>query len=139
LFLQAALVPTAGALLGAAAFSARVATEAVAGAAAGGGGVAGGGESGGVGDPLAAAVAAAAAVSAVGLPPFLTLFRQALATCVLLTLLSRLSDPVCAWLRTVHDSIRDEQYLVGLNLQDYHRKPPPPPAAAASSSSSASP
>jgi hypothetical protein len=99
------------------------------------GGVVGEGEAGGVGDPLAAAAAAAAAVSAVGLPPFLTLFRQALATCVILTLLSRLSDPVCAWLRTVHDSIRDEQYLVGLNLQNYHRKPSPPPAAAASSSS----
>ncbi len=51
----------------------------------------------------------------------LTLYRQTLLTCVLGVGLSRCAPAFCAALRHVHDGIRDEQYLVGLELQDYHR------------------
>jgi len=91
----------------------------------------------------AAAATTAAAPGALAVASPLTMFRHALGTCLFLTLLSALGGPLWACFRTLHDSIRDEQYLVGLELQDFHRPQPnkasegPAASAAGGESSSA--
>jgi hypothetical protein len=56
----------------------------------------------------------------------LSTFRNGLATVALFSLLSQLNLPFSDWFQTMHDSIRDEQYLIGRELQDFHRTPKPP-------------
>jgi hypothetical protein len=51
-------------------------------------------------------------------------FRHAELTCLLLCILSKCVNPICDGFTKLHDKIRDEQYLLGLELKDYHRPRP---------------
>ncbi|CAN0565885.1 unnamed protein product, partial [Ectocarpus sp. 12 AP-2014] len=49
-------------------------------------------------------------------------FRAALLALTLARALAYLIQPVRAWLTALHDSVRDDRYLVGMRLQDHSDK-----------------
>ncbi len=57
--------------------------------------------------------------------PWPALFRKAALSCLAGAALVRGAAPLEGWLKALHDGVRDEQFLVGLVLNDYHRPRPP--------------
>lgn len=49
----------------------------------------------------------------------LELFRTALLSLLLCRTSAHLVEPVTVWTKALHDSVRDDRYLVGMRLQDY--------------------
>lgn len=81
----------------------------------------------------ATAAAVAVAISGNNRPPFewrnpqqqhtqLGHFRAALLALTLTRVSAYLIQPVRAWLTALHDSVRDDRYLVGMRLQDHSDK-----------------
>jgi len=72
--------------------------------------------------------------------PILSLssFRYGLATIALVGIIAQFGVPLSVWFQKMHDSIRDEQYLVGLQLKDYQRAPQPPAGSKSASSAAVS-
>lgn len=81
----------------------------------------------------AAVELSAAAALATG--SLLSLFRRALATSLLFSLAARLAAPAAAMAQALHDQLRDDEYLVGLELQDFEGRPGNPSEAATAASS----
>lgn len=52
----------------------------------------------------------------------MTCFRVSLFTCTTVALITVCKSPLTQWVTTIHDSVRDDQYLVGLELQNYPRQ-----------------
>jgi hypothetical protein len=49
----------------------------------------------------------------------LYLFRAALVLCMCLNLFKQLHSPLRRWMKTMHDSLRDDRYLMGRKLQNH--------------------
>ncbi|CAN0073811.1 unnamed protein product, partial [Hapterophycus canaliculatus] len=49
-------------------------------------------------------------------------FRAALLALVLTRASAYLIEPGQVWIKALHDSVRDERYLVGMRLQDHSDK-----------------
>lgn len=79
----------------------------------------------------AAVVGLSAAASATTTGSLLSLFRRALATSLVFSLAARLAAPAAAMAKALHDQLRDDEYLVGLELQDFQGRPETPAAEAA--------
>ena len=48
--------------------------------------------------------------------------RRALVICLASVLASKCVGPLHGWVKVVHDSIRDDKYMVGLELQNCKRR-----------------
>ena len=70
----------------------------------------------------AAAASAAANAAANAASSQIVHFRRALVICLASILASKCIGPLHGWVKIAHDSIRDDQYLVGLELQNCKRR-----------------
>jgi hypothetical protein len=56
-------------------------------------------------------------------------FRMTVLTWLLAVVSLKCAKPLRTWLQTVHDTVRDESYLLGQQLQNYTSLPSPAPPA----------